>query len=132
MSKRILFGNLERPDCIFQGSPPQKSVKIVSALKTHKLISHGCEGYLASVQNLSVSSPSVNDIAIVREFPDVFPEELPGLPPMREIEFAIELVPGSQPISKAPYRMAPLELQELKEQLQELVDCGFIRPSISP
>ncbi|GJW41341.1 retrotransposon protein, putative, ty3-gypsy subclass [Tanacetum coccineum] len=62
----------------------------------------------------------------------VFPDELPGLPPAREIEFGIELIPGAEPISKAPYRMAPVELKELKEQLQEMLENGFIRPSVSP
>ncbi|KAL4014562.1 hypothetical protein IC575_026769 [Cucumis melo] len=69
---------------------------------------------------------------VVRDYPDVFPEELPGLPPHREVEFAIELEPGTIPISRAPYRMAPAELKELKVQLQELLDKGFIRPSVSP
>ena len=63
---------------------------------------------------------------------DIFPEELPGLPPVREISFEIELLPGTGPISKAPYRMAPAELKELQIQLQELLDKGFIRPSHSP
>ena len=71
-------------------------------------------------------------IPVVREFPDVFPEEIPGLPPIREIDFKIELVPGTAPISIAPYRMAPAELGELKIQLQDLLEKGFIRPSISP
>ncbi|RVW67492.1 Transposon Ty3-I Gag-Pol polyprotein [Vitis vinifera] len=71
-------------------------------------------------------------IPIVREYPDVFPEDLPGLPPEREVEFTIDLVPGTGPMSKAPYRMAPVELKELKVQLQELLDKGFIRPSVSP
>ena len=62
----------------------------------------------------------------------MFPEELPGLPPNREIDFYIDLKPDIKPISKAPYRMAPIELQELKVQLQELLDAGFIRPSTSP
>ena len=69
---------------------------------------------------------------VVREFQDVFPDELPGLPPAREIEFEIELMPGTRPISIPPYRMAPAELKELKEQLQELVEKGFIRQSTSP
>ena len=69
---------------------------------------------------------------IVSEFAYVFPEELPGIPPTREVEFGIELTPGAQPISKAPYRMAPVELKELKDQLQELLERGFIRPSVSP
>ena len=62
----------------------------------------------------------------------MFPEELPGLPPPQEIEFSIELVPGTQPISIPPYRIAPTEMKELKSQLQELTDKGFIRPSMSP
>ena len=74
----------------------------------------------------------LDDIPVVREFPDVFPEDLPGIPIDREIEFSIDLHPGTSPISKAPYRMAPIELKELKEQLQELLDKGFIRPSASP
>nr|GFC40523.1 putative nucleotidyltransferase, ribonuclease H [Tanacetum cinerariifolium] len=66
------------------------------------------------------------------EFPDVFPDELPGIPPVREVEFNIELIPGAEPISKALYRMAPVELKELKDQLQELLEGCFIRPSVSP
>nr|GEZ73413.1 putative reverse transcriptase domain-containing protein [Tanacetum cinerariifolium] len=59
---------------------------------------------------------SIHDQPIVSEFPDVFPDELPGIPPVREVEFNIELIPGAEPISKAPYRMAPVELKELKDQ----------------
>ena len=66
------------------------------------------------------------------EFLDVFPEDLPGLPPRREIQFEIELAPGTEPVSRTPYRMAPAELKELKIQLQELLDLGFIRASYSP
>jgi hypothetical protein len=74
----------------------------------------------------------LEEIPIVCDFVNAFPEELPGLPPNREIEFTIDLLPGKRPISKAPYRMAPLELRKLKEQMQELLDRGFIRPSVSP
>ena len=76
--------------------------------------------------------PSVSDIPTVNDFPDVFPEELPGLSPHREIEFAIDIVPGATPASITPHRMAPLELKELKLQLQELLEKGFIRSSVSP
>lgn len=67
----------------------------------------------------------------MKEFPDIFPEELPGLSPEREVEFGFELLPGTAPVSIAPYRIAPKELKELKEQLKELLDCGFIRLSVS-
>jgi hypothetical protein len=71
-------------------------------------------------------------IAVVREFPDVFPEDVTSLPPEREVEFSIDLVPGTAPISVSPYRMAPLELRELKGQLEELMAKHFVRPSVSP
>ena len=71
-------------------------------------------------------------VPVVSEFPDVFPDDLPGLPPDRQIEFTIELAPGTEPVSKAPYRMAPSEMRELAKQLQEFLDKGLIRPSVSP
>jgi hypothetical protein len=74
----------------------------------------------------------LKDIHIVREFLDVFPNDLPGMPPKRAIEFRIELQPGTAPISKAPYKMSPIELKELKIQLQGLLDKCYIRPTISP
>jgi hypothetical protein len=69
---------------------------------------------------------------VVRDFPDVFLEELPGMPPDREVEFVIDLLPGTAPISKRPYRMSVEELKELKKQLTELQEAGYIRPSSSP
>ena len=69
---------------------------------------------------------------VVREFPDVFPDKLPGFPPVREIDFCIDLIPGTSPISMTPYRFAPAELVELKKQLTELQTMGYIRPSTSP
>jgi hypothetical protein len=88
-------------------------------------------GVLHSYAFAMMESP-VERIPMVCEYPDVFPYELPGMPPDRDIEFAIELQPGTAPISKRPYRMPPAELAELKRQLQELLDKGFIRPSTSP
>jgi hypothetical protein len=76
--------------------------------------------------------PEIQDIPVVCEFPDVFPEDLPGLPPERDVEFVIELKPGMAPVSRRSYRMPPNELAELKTQLQDLLDKGFIRPSSSP
>ena len=76
--------------------------------------------------------PILSYIPIVSDYPDVFPEELPGLPPHREIEFAIDIVLCATPTSITPYRMAPVELKELKLQLQELLEKGFIHLSVSP
>ncbi|XP_057747189.1 uncharacterized protein LOC130966409 [Arachis stenosperma] len=81
--------------------------------------------YLNSVMNL-------DQIPVVRDFSEVFPEDIPEFPPQREIEFAIEMVPGARPVSIAPYRMAPIKLAELKTQLKELLNKKFIRPSVSP
>ena len=78
------------------------------------------------------ASPDLTSIPVVCEFPDVFPEDHPGSPPDREVEFSIELEPGTAPISRRPYRMAPRELAKMKKQLEELMEKGFIRPSSSP
>ncbi|XP_023734795.1 uncharacterized protein LOC111882655 [Lactuca sativa] len=75
---------------------------------------------------------NINDIPEVRDFPDVFPEEFPRIPPERQVEFRIDLVPGATPTAKSPYRLALAEMQELSSQLSELLDKGFIRPSFSP
>ena len=75
---------------------------------------------------------NIENILVIREFPNVFPEELPGVPPKIEVDLSIEVVQGTTPISRATYRMAPTKLKELKTQLQELLNKGFIRPSVSP
>nr|GFD19440.1 hypothetical protein [Tanacetum cinerariifolium] len=85
--------------------------------------------FLATIHDITSEVSSIHDQPIVLEFPNVFPDELPGIPPVREVEFNIELIPGAEPISKVPYRMAQVELKELKDQLQELLERGFIRPS---
>nr|GFC99397.1 putative reverse transcriptase domain, aspartic peptidase domain protein [Tanacetum cinerariifolium] len=107
-------------------------MQIISAFQARTLLYHGCEGFLAMIHDMTLEIPTIHDQLIVSEFPDVFPDELPGIPPVREVEFNIELIPGAEPISKAPYRMAPVELKELKDQLQELLERGFMRPSVSP
>ncbi|GJS02251.1 putative reverse transcriptase domain-containing protein [Tanacetum coccineum] len=74
----------------------------------------------------------LENVPIVQDFPEIFPEDLPGLPPTRQVEFQIDLVPGAAPVARAPYRLAPSKMKELSEQLKELSDKGFIRPSSSP
>nr|XP_012466477.1 unnamed protein product [Gossypium raimondii] len=108
------------------------TTRIISAIKASKLLRQGCTTYLAYVINSDSIGSQCSQIRTVCEFPDVFPEELLGVPPDREVEFAIEVYPGTAPISIPPYRMSPTELKELKVQLQDLLDRGFIRPSISP
>ncbi|XP_040955970.1 uncharacterized protein [Gossypium hirsutum] len=104
---------------------------VISTLVVKKLVRKGCEAYLAYV-SVSVSRhSSVKDIRTVREFLDVFPEELSGLAPNRKVESNIELLSGTALVSIVPFRMAPKELTELKAHLQELLDHGFIRPRMS-
>jgi hypothetical protein len=96
-------------------------VEFVAAISTNQI----------SVLN-QVEGTSLDEIRIARDYPDVFPEELPGMPPNRDIEFIIELLPGTPLISKRPYRMPMNELVELKKKISELQDKGFICPSSSP
>ncbi|GKD88437.1 hypothetical protein Tco_1363944 [Tanacetum coccineum] len=74
----------------------------------------------------------MQDVPVIHNFPEVFPDDLSGLPPPRQVKFRIELVPGAAPVARAPYRLAPSELKELSDQLKELLEKGFIRPSSSP
>ena len=96
------------------------------------MVSKGCLAFLAHLRDDTTQVPSIESVSIVREFLDVFPADLPGMPPDRDIDFCIDLEPGTRPISIPPYRMAPAELRELKAQLHELLSKGFIRPSASP
>ncbi|GJU92128.1 putative reverse transcriptase domain-containing protein [Tanacetum coccineum] len=111
-------------------------LNIISCTKTHKYLLKGHHVFLASFTAKGTEDISgekrLEDVPIVQDFPEVFPEELPGLPPTRQVEFQIDLMPGAAPVARAPYRLAPSEMKELSEQLQELSDKGFIRPSSSP
>ncbi|XP_070035924.1 uncharacterized protein, partial [Nicotiana tomentosiformis] len=105
---------------------------VISYMKARRMVEKGCLTYLAYIRDPSADVPSMDSVPVVREFSEVFPADLPVMPPDRDIDFCIDLALGTQPISIPPYRMAPLELKELKEQLQALLDQGFIRPNVSP
>ena len=130
--KRVIFCRPDQPELCFKGERKVKPLQIVSSILAKMILRRNAVGYLAYVIDTKASEVKLKDIPVIREFPDVFPKELLGLLPDREVEFSIDLLPGTGPISKAPYRMAPTELRELKVQLQELLDKGFIRPSVSP
>ncbi|GJV10783.1 putative reverse transcriptase domain-containing protein [Tanacetum coccineum] len=91
----------------------------------------GCELFLAQVNQKELKEKLLGDVPVIRDSPEVFPEELPGLPPPRQVEFRIDLILGAAPMARAPYRLAPSEMKELSKQLQELSEKGFIRPSSS-
>ncbi|GJU15130.1 putative reverse transcriptase domain-containing protein [Tanacetum coccineum] len=95
-------------------------------------ISINGETLIIRVMEKKSNEKRLEDIPVVKEFLDVFPEDLPGLPPVHQVEFQINLFPGAAPVARTPYRLAPSEIHELSNQLQELADRGFIRPSTSP
>ncbi|KAL0367280.1 UNVERIFIED_CONTAM: Transposon Tf2-11 polyprotein [Sesamum radiatum] len=111
------------------GEEPQIRLRL---LKARKILRKEGQGFLAYLINKPKEQSKPEEVPVVSEFLDVFPEELTSLPPDREVEFVIELLPNTSPISRTPYRMAPAELKELKSQLTELLKRGFIRPSFSP
>ncbi|XP_048128976.1 uncharacterized protein LOC125312931 [Rhodamnia argentea] len=114
--KAIQFNLLDGVGFEFVESQGGTSTLLISSLEATRLLESGCQGYLATVLDVSVEEPKIENIAVVREFPDVFPREPPSLHLERAIEFVIELAPRTEPISKAPYRMALSELKELKLQ----------------
>ncbi|XP_069154406.1 uncharacterized protein [Solanum lycopersicum] len=116
----------------WRGTLSHPSKGVISFLKARHLVQRGCLAYLAHIRDTSIETPMLESNPVVSEFSEVFPTDLPGLPPDRDIDFCIDVEPGTRPISIPPYRMAPAELKELKEQLQDLLSKGFIRPSVSP
>nr|GFD37404.1 putative reverse transcriptase domain-containing protein [Tanacetum cinerariifolium] len=104
----------------------------VSRLKVKKYVDRGSYLFVAQVVEKEPVERRLEDVPVICKFPDVFLEDLPGLPPPQQVEFEIELVPGAAHVACAPYRLAPSEMKELAKQLQELSDKGFIRPSSSP
>ncbi|KAA3465681.1 DNA/RNA polymerases superfamily protein [Gossypium australe] len=130
-AKQMILRTSEDKEVMMIGERRNYLSNVVSALKAEKSVRKGCRAFLAFISALDAKELSVESVRTMKEFLDVFPEELPGLPPDREVEFGIDLLPGTTPISIALYRMAPKELAELKAQIQELLDRGFIRPCVT-
>ena len=124
--KTLVFGN---PSDSF---PVSTQLKFVTANRVMASLREGAQVYMMISSLEAEGELEIRNLPIVNEFPEVFPNDVPGLPPERELEFSIETYPGTGPISIAPYRMSPTELAELKKQLQELLEKQFIRPSVSP
>nr|GEV92499.1 putative reverse transcriptase domain-containing protein [Tanacetum cinerariifolium]GEW29182.1 putative reverse transcriptase domain-containing protein [Tanacetum cinerariifolium] len=134
---RIPWGNetlIVRGDGSDQGNKTR--LNIISCTKMQKYMLKGCHVFLAHVTTKETEDKSekkrLEDIPIVQDFPEVFPEDLPGLLPTRQVEFQIDLITGAAPVSRTPYQLASSEMKELSDQLKELSDKGFIRPSSSP
>ncbi|GJY99500.1 hypothetical protein Tco_0516930, partial [Tanacetum coccineum] len=102
----------------------ESRLAVISYSKSQEYLAKGCQVFLAQISAKEEDDKSegkqIKDVPIVRYFLEVFPEELPGLPPTRPVEFQIDLIPGAMPVARAPYRLAPSEMKELSEQLQEL------------
>ena len=104
---------------------------VITAMQTRWFLRKGYEAFLALLLDSKRGQVNLEDILVIKEFPDVFLEELPGLPLEREVGLAIEVVHRMTHICRTPYRMASTELKELKTQLQEILNKGFVRPSVS-
>nr|GEX11582.1 reverse transcriptase domain-containing protein [Tanacetum cinerariifolium] len=114
----------------------ESRLTVISCSKAQEYIAKGCQIFMAQISAKKEEDKSkgkqLKDVPIVQDFLEVFPKDLPGLPPARPVEFQIDLIPGAAPLARAPYRLALSEMKELSKQLQELSDKGFIRPSSSP
>ncbi|GJT78661.1 reverse transcriptase domain-containing protein [Tanacetum coccineum] len=110
------------------GVKNESRLEVISSIRTQKYIDQGCQVFLIQMmkeEETEIPERRIEDVPVVRDFPEVFPEDLPGLPPTRQVEFHIELIPGAAPVARAPYRLAPAEMKELAEQLKELSDKGY-------
>ncbi|GJT52858.1 putative reverse transcriptase domain-containing protein [Tanacetum coccineum] len=117
---------------VVKGNCDESRLKVVSCIKARKYIERGCHLFVAHVTEKEPKEKCLEDVPIIHDFPEVFPDDLLGLPPPRQVEFRIELVLGAAPVARAPYRLEPSELKELSDQLKELSEKGFIRLSSSP
>ncbi|GJW92077.1 putative reverse transcriptase domain-containing protein [Tanacetum coccineum] len=130
--EKVVHIPIDGETLIIRGDRSKTRLSLISCIKTERYISRGYQVFIAQVMEKKSDEKRLEDIPVVREFPEVFPEDLPGLPPIRQVEFQIDLIPRAALVARAPYRLAPSEMQELSDQLQELADRGFIRPSTSP
>ncbi|XP_073137062.1 uncharacterized protein [Henckelia pumila] len=130
--KILQFLPVEGDSWFFYGEGVQPLMPLVSNLKAFQALEAGGEGYLIYAIDASMGIRALEDFPVVCEYSDVFLDEIPGFPTVREVEFGIELVPGTIPISHTPCRLAQSEMRELQQQLQDLLDKGYIRPRVLP
>ncbi|XP_070004302.1 uncharacterized protein [Nicotiana sylvestris] len=121
-AKTVTLALVGLPHPEWRGTSGHSSSRVISYMKARRMIE---KGYLAYIRDSSTEVPSMDSTPVVRKFPEVFPADLLGMPPNRDIDFCIDLAPGTQPISISPYRMTPPELKELKEQLQDFCQLSI-------
>nr|GEV96146.1 putative reverse transcriptase domain-containing protein [Tanacetum cinerariifolium] len=135
LSFPFLFIVLETFPCVLIDDvtlTKSKEESINHGTQARKYIENACKIFLAQVTKQGSKEKRLEDVPVIRDFPEVFPDKLPGLPPPRQVEFCIDLIPGATLVARVPYRLAPSEMKEFFEQLRELSEKGFIRPSSSP
>nr|GEZ38877.1 putative reverse transcriptase domain-containing protein [Tanacetum cinerariifolium] len=116
---------------IVEGHKGPSRLQVISCIKARKYIGRGCRMIVAHMTEKKLKDKCLEDVPVIRDFPEVFPDDFSGLPPPRQVEFRIDLVSGASPVERAPYRLAPSDMKELSVQLQELLEKGFICPSSS-
>ncbi|GJX58210.1 putative reverse transcriptase domain-containing protein [Tanacetum coccineum] len=126
---RIPYGN---KTLTVEGDKGVSRLKVISCIKVRKYVERGCHLFLAHVTEKKSKEKRLEYVPVICDFPEVFLDDLPGLPPPRQVEFRIDLILGVVPVARTPYRLTPYEMRELLIQLQELLEKGFIRPSLSP
>nr|GEX97318.1 putative reverse transcriptase domain-containing protein [Tanacetum cinerariifolium] len=129
--KKVVHVPYKNKTLVVEGDRGASRLKVISCIKSRKFIERGSQLFMAHVTKKEPQEKRIEDVPVIRDFPEVFPDDLLGLPPPRQVEFPIDLAPGAAPVARAPYRLAPSEMKELAKQLQELSEKGFIRPSSS-
>nr|GEV80054.1 putative reverse transcriptase domain-containing protein [Tanacetum cinerariifolium] len=130
--KKVVHIPYKNKTLVVEGDRGASRIKVISCIKARKYIERGSQLFVAHVTEKEQQEKWLEDVPVIQDFSEVFPDDLLGLPPPRQVEFRIDLVPGAAPVARAPYQLAPSEMKELAEQLQELSEKGFIHPSSSP
>ncbi|GJW14938.1 hypothetical protein Tco_0019071 [Tanacetum coccineum] len=120
--KKVVHIPIKNKTLVIEGDRGTSRLKIISCIKASKYIERGHQLFVAHVTKKEPKEKRLKDVPVIQDFPEVFPDDLPGLPPPWQVEFKIELVPGAAPVARAPYRLAPSEMKELADQLQELLE----------
>ncbi|GKD02012.1 putative reverse transcriptase domain-containing protein [Tanacetum coccineum] len=129
--KKVVYIPIKDKMMVVKGDRGASRLKVISCIKAIKYKERGSQLFLAQVTEKEPTKKHLQDVPVIHDFPKVFLDDLPGLPPPRQMEFKINLVPGATPVARAPYRLAPSKM-ELSDQLKELSEKGFIHPSSSP
>nr|GEV92139.1 putative reverse transcriptase domain-containing protein [Tanacetum cinerariifolium] len=130
--KKVVHVPYKNKTLVVEGDRGTSRLKVISCIKARKYIERGSQLFVAHVTKREPQEKRLEYVPVIQDFPKVFPDDLPGLPPPRQVEFRIDLVPGAAPVARAPYQLTPSKMKELVRQLQELSEKGFIRPSSSP